>query len=676
MTTFILAEKPSVAEAFAAALEVPRTQGYYRNDAYTVTNCLGHLLVLCDAQDYDESLKRWSLDPLPIIPEFRHKPNPATVKQLALVETLLQEPYGRYIIATDAGREGELIARLVLARCGVPAHAPLFRFWTSSALTKAVIQNGMAALKPAAHYDALYRAGLYRQYADWLIGINFSRFFSVTLGDRFIFGRVQTPVLALLAGRETAVREFKKSCFFRLKVACASGGGTFTAFLVNTADNGVNFDGRSVPEAALAALTNAPSAVQSVTTERKTRYPPRLLDLTELQKIANTALGFTAKQTLGLAQALYEKHQCLSYPRTASRYLARENRELFVRCLDALEIPHGDVDPANTNIFNNEAMEKNKEDHHALLLLAPLPDDATEEEKSVYAIVYKNMATVVKNPYVYDDIKILHAQGALAFVSTGVTVVDPGRTAGGDTDPGEEEEKEAEPSQALPALQEGDAITLSNPAVTEHERKPPKPFTEASLLAAMKRHGLGTVATRDTVIEGLILNGYCFRKAKRLVPADKAFFFLNAVNGLDNEALRGYLEVTATAEWERLLEDEPERFFDGITSFLSSTMDAVKKNSLERFRDKAGRCPRCGGDVLRGTNNWYCAKYKDGCTFSVGTTICNAAINEADVKALLEGKKTALKSMESKAGKPFKAYLTLDKDGNIAFEFKQEKKKE
>jgi DNA topoisomerase-3 len=677
--TFILAEKPGVAGSFAAALGVPKVQGYYQNGGYTITNCIGHLLTLYDAQDYDEKFKRWAAAQLPIVPEeFLHKPAESTAKQLALVKGLLSRKYDKYIIATDAGREGELIARLVLRYCGLADFSNVYRFWTSSALTKDVILSCLGTVKPAGEYDGLYSAGLYRQLSDWLVGINFSRFFTAAFNDRFIFGRVQTPVLNMIVRRETTRKDFKKSFFYRLEIKSLFDGTEFYSYLLN-AEGGIDFDGEQslLPFQAGAA---GPSTVTSVTVEKKTLYPPRLFDLTELQKTANSKFGYTSKKTLELAQALYEKYKCLSYPRTASRYLSRVNLSLFVSCLDALEIPHGGISADNKNIFNDEAMEKNKEDHHALILLAKLPDGAAEEERNVYELVRHNMATVVMEPHVFEEIKVLHGTGSMAFIAGGINVIEPGwksaGPAGADEDEENEEEDGRKKTQALPALKTGGQVTLKDPAVTRHERKPPKSFSEAALLAAMKKYGLGTVATRDTVIEGLVKNGYAFRKGKNLLPADKAFFFIDAVLNIDNAGLRQYLDAANTGEWERMLENEPEAFFSNIKSFVVSTINDLKLKSFASFQNSAGACPLCGGPVIQGKMNYYCSNCKEkNCSFSVGKTICKAAVTEADIKALLAGKKTGLKSMESKAGKEFKAYLSLDKEGSIQFEFKDSKPK-
>jgi DNA topoisomerase-3 len=668
--TIILAEKPSVAASFAATLGVPRENGYYRNGDYTVTNCIGHLLQLYDPQDYDAKYRKWSLDDLPIVPDpFRHKPSETTKQQLDLVAGLLRQHCDKLVIATDAGREGELIARLVFAHAGVSDFSNVYRFWTSSALTKEVILNAMAQLKPAAAYDELYQAGRCRQLADWLIGINFSRFFSIRLNGRFTFGRVQTPVLNLIVERENLIKAFRKSFFFRLEVRSVSGGAAFISYVVDAEAN-MNFDDRAALEALLPAVSGT-SVVQDVAVEQKTVYPPRLFDLTELQKKANTKFGYTAQKTLELAQALYEKHKCLSYPRTASRYLSRVNYAFFLQCLDVLDIAHDIVDVDNKNIFNDEAMERNKEDHHALLLLTPLPSSATEEEKNIYHLVLENMTTVIQKPFVYEQITVRHQKDSLTLLAWGRKVLQPGwKDKKGDPD---DEADEEEPAQALPEMRPGNNIALSDPVITEHERKPPKSFTEAALLTAMKKYGLGTVATRDTVIEGLVKNDYLFRKGKNLLPAEKAFFFVSAIGKLGHDGLTKYLDVATTAEWEQLLEADPETFFTSLREFLVSAMESIKRKNLDVFQNTTGTCPLCGARIVIDKFSFHCEHHKDeGCSFSIGRVICGAAVTEADIAVLLSGKKTGLKTMKSKAGKDFKAFLVLDKDFKIQFEFKNE----
>jgi DNA topoisomerase-3 len=674
--TFILAEKPSVAESFARALGAARKDGYYQNTDYTITNCIGHLLSLYDAQDYDEKYKKWNAADLPIVPEtFKHKPAEKTARQLELVKNLLAKTYDKYIIATDAGREGELIARLVFDYAGITGYDRVYRFWTSSALTNEVIRDSMANVKPAAAYDDLYHAGLYRQLSDWLVGINFSRFFSVKLNNKFIFGRVQTPVLNMIVEREKTIKAFKKSYFYRLRVTAACNDVEFFSHLV-CQDGETNTDDKTILESVKDGVLGT-SVVRDVAIERKTTYPPRLFDLTELQKTANTRFGYTSQKTLELAQALYEKHKCLSYPRTASRYLSRVNYDLFVQCLDTLGIAHGEIDVHNTNVFNDEAMERNKEDHHALLLLAPLPETAAPDEKNIFLLVLNNMTNVVKDPYVYEAVTVTHTRDDLTFIARGVTVINPGWK---DQDTGEEEEEEeAEQRQALPDLKKDDVVIIKEAAVTQHERKPPKSFTEAALLAAMKKHGLGTVATRDTIIEGLIKNEYCFRKGKNVLPADKAFFFIDTVMDLGHEGLRQYLDVGNTETWETMLENEPAAFFAKMKEFIAGAIGTLKETTanIQVFQNTAGICPVCGAPVIPGKYSYYCANHKTtGCEFAVGRAVCGAAVTEADIKALLAGKKTGLKNMKSKAGKDFKAYLQLDKEHKIHFEFKETKPKE
>jgi DNA topoisomerase-3 len=666
--TFILAEKPSVASSFAAALGVPRENGYYRNETYTVTNGIGHLLQLYDPQDYDPKFQKWSLDDLPIVPDpFRHKPSEKTKEQLDLVAGLLKQRYDKYVIATDAGREGELIARLVFAHAGLSDFSNVFRFWTSSALTKDVILEGLAHAKPAAEYDDLYQAGRCRQLADWLVGINFSRFFSIRLNGRFTFGRVQTPVLNLIVERENRIKAFRKSFFYRLEVRSEFSGAAFTSFVVDAEAN-TDFNDKATLEALLPSVSGI-SIVRDVAVEQKTVYPPRLFDLTELQKKANTKFGYTAQKTLELAQALYEKHKCLSYPRTASRYLSRVNYDFFLQCLDVLDIAHGIVDAGNKNIFNDEAMERNKEDHHALLILAPLPSGASEEEKNIYELVLRTMTNVVKKPFIYEQITVQHTKDSLTLLARGRKVHDPG-WKDKNADPDEEEE---EPAQALPDLKKGDRITNADPSVTQHERKPPKSFTEAALLSVMKKYGLGTVATRDAIIEGLVKNDYLFRKGRNLLPAEKAFFFVSSIGKLGHDGLTKYLDAETTAEWERLLEENPETFFTSLREFLVSAMQSIKRANLDVFQNTAGTCPLCGARVVIDKFSFHCEHHKDeGCPFSIGRAICGAAVTEADIKSLLSGRKTGLKTMKSKAGKDFKACLVLDKEFKIQFEFKNE----
>ena len=664
---FILAEKPSVAASFASALGVSRKDGYYQNGEYTITNCIGHLLSLYDAQDYDPKYANWKLEDLPILPAtFKHKPVPSTKRQLDIIKDLLQSRYDKYIIATDAGREGELIARLVLEHCGITDYSSVYRFWTSSALTKEVIIEQVSSIKHSSLYDDLYNSGRYRQLADWLVGINFSRFFSVKFNGRFTFGRVQTPVLAMIVARDSDIKNFVVSQFYRLSVQTQGNGSCFTSFFV-TADGNKDFDDKAILDEALPSLSGT-SKVSDVSKETKTVSPPRLLDLTELQKLANVKYGYSAQKTLELAQSLYEKHKCLSYPRTSSRYLSLVNYDVFTQCLKSLGINDMSVSATDKNIFNDEAMEKNKEDHHALLLLNKLPSSASPDEKKIYDLVFTNMSNIVKPAYVYEQIKVCHTSDKHTFVASGRNVLSLGWK---EQQPAEDEDEEDElDTQGMPILAVGDTLTLKDPAITTHERKPPKAFTEAALLSSMKKYGLGTVATRDTIIEGLIKNEYCFRKGKQFVSSDKAVFFIDAIMKLDHVQLQKYLNVENTKNWEEMLENDSQLFFMGVKEFVVTTINGIRLKGFDNYVSSIGICPLCGCQILNGKYSFYCEAQKaDNCTFSIGKTICEAPITEHDVKTLLSGKQTTLKSMKSKNGKEFKAYLKLDGDRNIIFEF-------
>ena len=681
MPSFILAEKPSVAASFAAALGTPKDKaGFYRDSEYTIANCIGHLLSLYDAEDYDGKLKKWAVEDLPIMPEpFRHKPVESTQKQLALLQSLLKDSYDKYIIATDAGREGELIARLTFEYCGIADYSKVFRFWTSSALTKPVILDCLGKLKPAAAYNSLYSAGLYRQLADWLVGINFSRFFSISFSDRFIFGRVQTPVLAMVASREKEIASFAKTPFFRLAVKTSIAGSEFESHLLN-ADGGRDHPDRSALESLLASAVGN-SSVTSVKTETKTENPQRLLDLTELQKLANVKHGYTAAKTLELAQALYEKHKVLSYPRTASRYLSRSNYDLFIECLQALGIEHEGIEASNTHIFNDEAMEKNKEDHHALLALAPIPESVSQEERDIFNLVAGTMSLVFRPPFIYEAISVTHSIGSLAFGASGRKVIQEGwkwhakQGASGDNeDEDEEGETDDGDAQTIPELREGYTLAVSDPRITAHERKPPRPFTEASILTAMKKHSLGTPATRDSIIEGLVRNGYCLRKGRQFHPTEKAMFFSSSLPS----AVSGYLSVETTSAWEEMLENDSEAFFSGVQKSVASSIAEMKSLSLEKFSVSFGDCPSCGGKIISGKFSYYCSNNGEKkCTFQIGKSILGAPITEADIKALLSGKRTVTKEMQAKNGNAFAAKLRLNTSVSppkIAFDFDDVKK--
>jgi DNA topoisomerase-3 len=681
MKKFILAEKPSVASSFAQALGAKNHKGYFAGEEYTISFCLGHLLTLYDAKDYDARYQVWNVEDLPIIPgEYRYKPIENNKEQLETIRSLISgNQYEAIIIATDAGREGELIARLVLEHCGIKDYSRVYRFWTSSALTPEVIKETLGSAKPAAEYEKLYSSALARQHGDWIVGINYSRFFTVRFHDKFIFGRVQTPVLGLIVDRYNEIVSFVPKPFFKLKVSCSAQGEKFFAYYIE--NEAEEFPEKQkllqIQEQIKARNT---SVVKDVKKEKVTNNPPLLLDLTELQKIANTKYGYTAKETEGAAQSLYEKYKCLSYPRTSSRYMSQSNFEDFKSILEALQksfpalFPDVAISIDNKDIFNDEAMQTNGDDHHALIVMAVLPEDAPEKERNVYNIVLNNMSCLLKPPFIYEKTIILHSIDDQAdFITRGRTIIQEGWKAGLPKEKEEEEGKDEEECSALPPLQAGDNIALDNPVITEHKTKPKKNYTDASILTVMKKHSLGAPSTRYAIIESLISNAYCFRKAKQIIPTDKAFYFIKSIRELPSASVKEYLNIDTTEKWETLLESQPVEFYDALKETLQTTFQELSALKLERFVKTVGECPLCKSPLAEGKNNYYCSSYKTGCTFGIPKTMCGASLTPDDIAKLLEGKKTGVKSMTSKAGKPFKAQLLLNKD-KIEFVFKDEKK--
>lgn len=703
MKKIILTEKPSVAADFATALSCSRNDGFFEGPAHVVTFAFGHLLELCMPEDYNPELKKWSLDNLPIIPdEFSYKTISSGKKQLATISRLLSRPdINEIILATDAGREGELIGRSIIDyaashdKTRSVASKTVKRFWSSEALTPEVIHKGLASLRPIEETYDLYEAGLYRSHADWIAGINLSRFFSLKLNGSFSVGRVQTATMALVCSRERDIQRFTPEPYFKLKATLRTARNeTFSAWL----EKGEASTFQSLDTLAQVRLLLAPGRslkIGSVRTVPKSEQPPMLLNLTTLQIEASKRLGLTAQKTLETAQALYEKHKCLSYPRTPSRVLAESNFSMVQGLITSLSSSYSSLssqlDPSkisqnNTRVFNDKALV----DHHALIPLQPAPASLSQAEAGVFDIVLRSFFAAFSLPYRYSSTTVdVPLEGGYSLVARGVSNVIPGWKAVF-TDPPKdktEQPEDDEDTKALPLLSEAESIAVVSTAPIQKFTKPPARFTEATLLAAMenpakflsgdteaefeKGVGLGTPATRDTIIETILSREYITRSKKSLVPTDKGLFLYDSMLSIDS--VRPFLLVDQTAEWEKLLEEVPKIFFGKFHSFIVSSFAVLLSKSLEAYeakKEEFGKCPICGGLVFEGKSNFYCSEYKKGCGFKVWKETSGAKVSSADVKALLSSgvTKRELSFVSGRSGKPFKAKLAIE-SGSVRFKF-------
>ncbi len=710
MRTLILAEKPSVARDFARALGVQSKKDGYMGDGDTIiTWAVGHLLELLEPEDYDPRWKRWNLSTLPILPErFDYKPLSKTKKQLGVIRKLLQSPLDRVVIATDAGREGEVIARTILLHAGFRAEGKLHRFWSSQALTPEVIREGMAALVPASRYDRLWRAGQSRQIADWLVGMNGTRAATKRMDDLYSVGRVQTALLALIVDRRRERENFTPEPYWLLRARFENPKGTWTGLWFKKEET--RFAEEAKARAVLARVEGGTGEVRSVEKRKKKEPPPPLYSLTDLQRDANQRHGLTAKATLGIAQRLYETKKCLSYPRTDSRVLGSKNVDLARKVASKLGKTYPDIfagvrdnliQGTNKRVFNDAKLT----DHHALIPLAPLPGGCSADERKVYDLVLRRFAAAFHPDCEFEATEIVTEVSAETFRTKGKRILVPGwRAAYGVEDPTEDKGRpgDEEESQDLPPLARGDPARAAEAALEKKMTQPPPDYTDARLLKEMTNPGryvaeadlkkvyrgdvgLGTQATRAQIIETLLVRKYIQRKKKFLVATDKGCRLIETLRGFPQARVLASPEETA--RWEMALEEiargsgSPEAFLTGIKELVRRIVDEFKgsppaANGTTKETD-LGKCPACGGTIIEGNRGFGCGNWRKadgGCRFVVWKTIAGRGIAPETVRELTEKRIIGpLDGFVSKAGRPFSAKLKVvqNEDGTwgAAFDF-------
>ena len=630
--TLIIAEKPSVAATIAAALGAKeKKDGYIAGNGCLVSWCVGHLVQLAEAAAYGEQYKKWSYDSLPILPqEWQYAVASDKGKQFKILKDLMHRAdVSEVVNACDAGREGELIFRFVYDVAG--CKKPMRRLWISS-MEESAIKAGFASLKDGKEYDPLYSSALCRAKADWIIGINMTRLFSCLYGKTLNVGRVQTPTLKMLVDRDAAITTFKKEKYYHVRLSLS--GVEAASAKIHAADEAGNL--KAACEAAQAVCT-------SVTREKKTVAPPKLFDLTSLQREANRIYGYTAKQTLDLAQALYEK-KLLTYPRTDSSYLTDDmgGTAAQIAALLAGKLPFmqgADFTPEISRLLDSKKVS----DHHAIIPtmelakadLAALP----ESERNILTLAGARLLMACAAPHIIETVTAVFSCAGQEFTAKGKTVLAEGwkglerrfmATLKKKADTEDDEENAL--SLDVPPFAEGQTFDNPQAAVTEHFTTPPKPHNEASLLSAMERagneetdpdaerRGLGTPATRAAIIEKLVKGGFVERKGKQLIPTKSGIELVCVLP----EVLTS---PQLTADWENNLTQiakgnaDPDSFMTGIetmTRELVSTYPFLSDKEKERFKEEKpviGKCPRCGADIYEGRKNYYCAN-KD-CAFTM-----------------------------------------------------------
>ena len=684
----VIAEKPSVARSIAAVIGADEKQnGYWQGGEYLVSWCIGHLVSFAEAGQYDEKYCKWKYEDLPILPQPWQFIVPDEKKQqFEIVRSLLNRPdVDSVTAATDAGREGELIFRFVYQMAGCTK--PVKRLWISS-MEDAAIREGFANLRPDSDYDALYQSALCRAKADWLVGINATRLFSVLYHKTLTVGRVQTPTLKMLVDRDAKILRFQKEKYYTVGIQSGS----------LKADSG-RIASMDEADTLRKACAGASAICSSVKREKKTEQPPKLYDLTTLQREANRLFGFTAKQTLDYAQQLYEK-KLLTYPRTDSQYLTEDMgqtaQHLVSDLLGLLPFAQGlALTPDVDRVLNSKKVS----DHHAIIPTSEFVKQGftglAESECKLMNLVCSKLLCAVAAPHEYETVTAVFSCAGNEFTAKGKTVLVPGwkeidqrlrSMLKADT--------EEEVLNTLPELAEGQSFSVVAD-VSEHFTSPPKAYTEDTLLSAMERAGaedmpedaerkrLGTPATRAAILEKLVQMGFVQRKGKQLVPTkDGINLAVVLPESLTSPAL--------TAEWENRLSEiakgkaDPDEFMAEIETQVRqlvktySCISADKQNLFQSERVIIGKCPRCGENVYEGKKNFYCGNR--GCQFVMWKNDRffeqrKKAFTPKIAAALLKNGKAKVKGLYSeKTGKTYDATVLLADTGGKYVNYRVERK--
>lgn len=685
MLKLVVCEKPSVAQSISKVLgATKRGDGFLEGGGYIVSWCVGHLVELAQPESYEERYAKWRKEDLPILPHsWKYQVTAATKKQFSILKKLMLRPDVESLVcATDAGREGELIFRLVYHQCG--CKKPFERLWISS-MEDTAIREGFANLKPGTEYDALYEAALCRERADWIVGINATRLFSCLYGVTLNVGRVMTPTLGMVVLREAAISAFMPEPFYTVQI-------TVNDFAVSSD----RFKGKTDAESCRKACLEAGMAtVRKVERREKSEKPPALYDLTTLQREANRLFGFTAQQTLDYTQSLYEK-KLVTYPRTDSRYLTEDMAASLPGLAENSALAFGVQSSA---VVHASAVINGKKvtDHHALLPtasmakadLAALPAG----EQSVLRMIVARLLAAVSEPHRYAETAVELSCAGTVFSAKGKEILDDGWKA-------MERQllpKEEKAAKMLPPLVEGETLPIEKTEIKEGKTSPPKHFTEDLLLQAMEaasaddfpedaeRKGIGTPATRAAIIEKLVLKGFLERKGsgkvKTLIPTEKG----KALITVTPEQLQS---PAMTADWEEKLSEVehgeyvPETFMDEISGMimeLVNNYEIVKgAKVLMPGTTVIGTCPHCGAEVIERQKGWFCSNrecrfilWKDNAYFKKIGKRLTAQMAERLVR---DGRIRVKDCKSQKTGKTYNAsvLLTTEADGRPKFQLEFE----
>jgi DNA topoisomerase-3 len=697
----IVAEKPSVGRDIAGALgRHRRGKGALVGDGWTVTWALGHLAELAPPDAYDERYKKWRLETLPILPErFKVQISSATREQFAVVKNLLRDAAVTEVVnACDAGREGELIFAYLygLSRCT----KPVLRLWVSS-LTPEAIREGFANLRDGRSMKPLEDAARSRSEADWIVGINATRAYTVRFGrpgSVLSVGRVQTPTLKLLVDREREIENFKPEKFWTVYARFAREDATYDGVWFKNKQN--RLKEKSAAEEIAQKVRGGTGVVKKAEKKTASEKPPLLYDLTELQRGANVKFGFTAERTLRAAQSLYEERKLITYPRTSSRYLSKDMVGTLKKRVEAAGVLP-ELAPFSEKLLGLPKLPTTKRvvddskvtDHHAIVPTGKKPSgELPPDEARVYDLVARRFLAVFFPAARFENTTVVTEVRGETFLSKGRVVLDAGWRALYPDGVGGKKEKEP---PVLPPISVGQEWSVTKVAVKEGETKPPPRYSESALLGAMetagkfvedeelrqamKESGLGTPATRAAIIERLIKVGYVQREKKILVPTEKG----RALISLLKESQLASPELTASWE-ERLarMEKGAERrpkFMADISGFATALVEEVRRMEGERLaapdasrsRQPLGSCPKCGSPVVETKKAYSCTAWKtSGCDFAIWKQVSGKRLRESQARQLLtKGRTGQLKGFKSKAGKPYAAALKLDGDHKVRLDF-------
>ena len=689
MTTCIIAEKPSVARDIARIVGAnSKQEGYLEGNSYLVTWAMGHLIALAMPETYGFSA--YKAEDLPIRPnpfqlvvrqvrkDKEYISDPAALKQLKVIRSCFDKA-DRIIVATDAGREGELIFRYIYQY--LDCKKTFERLWISS-LTDKAIREGLSNLKPGIHYDNLYHSAKARSEADWLVGINASRALSIARRGGYSLGRVQTPTLAMVCRRYIENRDFSSVPYWKLSALTEKEGLPLKA--IGSAD----YESEATAQTALATLrSQSRLMVESVARKVTHTAPPLLYDLTALQKDANRRHGFSADKILSIAQSLYEK-KITTYPRTGSRYISEDVFE---------EVPAllRNIGKTLSNPLNRHSVDNAKvTDHHAIIPTGEPPSGLSTDEITIYQMVVNRFIEAFSSDSEEERMQVRFTNGTNTFtwkacrqISLGWKAVQKDKA----TEADKKEDGDEQVLSSLPNLTEGEYLPILNVEITEHKTKPKPLYTEATLLSAMENAGkevedaeskkamaecgIGTPATRANIIETLILRDYIRRDKKTIIPTEKGLAVYEIVKDkkIANAEMTGSWELALAAiEAGKMPSD---KFAQGINSYVGTICEELLSLSSEQKSYLVYRCPKCGQKSV----GIYAKVVKcrhESCGFHVFREVCGIHLSEDNIRDLISsGRTPILKGLTSKAGKKFNARLALKDDYTTTFEFEQNKKR-